>query len=156
MVRVRAERASTNSTLPQSYDELNALTSIALRERVSNAELMELAIALGVTTSPAIFWRSNRTTEDLIGALFDHRVKRNEVARREESEAEAAHITLLNARASIVATCGTNSLAAVKVDLNATLIKKQALQPYVHAAKSGGISDQTETIVQRSRHGSVR
>jgi hypothetical protein len=82
------------------HDELGALTAGELSMKISSAELMELAVALGVTPSAAAFWQTHKTIDDVLGLIFDKTVAAEDARRAALAEVEEASPAAARARAA--------------------------------------------------------
>jgi hypothetical protein len=138
----------------RSYEELAGLAVDPVSNIITSSELMDLAIALGVTPSAPVFWRTHRTTDDLISAIFDKTSDHEENVRAADAEAEAAHIQLMNARSQVA--IGAPSAATAEQAKIKVLKRLQSFTPVMGGVDRnlfGARGDQTDSILLHSRQG---
>ena len=82
------------------HDELVLLGTDELSVKISSSEILELAVALGVTPSASAFWQRHKSIEDALSLIIEDKMAREGARYAALVESEESYLATIRARAT--------------------------------------------------------
>jgi hypothetical protein len=89
------------STFLFRHDELALLSTDELSVKISSSEIMELAVALGVTPSASVYWQTHKSIEDALSLIVEDKLAREGARFAALVESEESYLAIIRARAAV-------------------------------------------------------